>query len=117
MVKIATAMGTVTLTSDFFANLVGGVASNCYGVKGMVTSGPIEGIRTLLFGSNFPERGVRVSERGGELVIEVHIKVVYGVKISAIVDSISNKLKYTVENVTGLSVGAVDVYVDEMDAE
>ena len=117
MVKIATAMGTVTLTSDFFANLVAGVASNCYGVKGMATSGPVEGIRTLLFGGNFPERGVRVSQRDGELVIELHIKVVYGVNIAAIVDSISNKLKYTVEKVTGLAVAAVDVYVDEMDAE
>ncbi len=117
MVKIATELGTVTLTPDYFANLVGTTASACYGVKGMATSGTVEGLRALFFGSNFPEKGVRVSEHDGKLSIEIHIKVVYGVNISAIVDSIASKVKYAVEQSSGLGVRSVNVYVDDMDAE
>ena len=117
MVKIATELGTVILSPEFFANLVGTAASQCYGVKGMATSGPVEGIRSLLFGKNFPEKGVRVSETGGKLNIELHIKVVYGVNITAIVESIANKVKYAVEQSSGLSVTTVNVFVDELVAE
>ena len=117
MVKIATSLGTITISSDYFANLVGYHAKNCYGVMGMATSGAVQGIRSFLFGKNFPEKGVRVFEREGNLEIEIHIKVIYGVNISAIVESIANKVKYVVEDATGLTVNAVNVCVDEMAAE
>ncbi len=116
MVKISTSLGTITLSSEFFANLVGYHASSCYGVKGMVTSGAVQGLQSLFLG-NFPEKGVRVYENNGMLDIELHIKVVYGVNISAIVESIANKVKYAVESTTGLIVRKVDVCVDEMAAE
>ncbi|MEA4911091.1 MAG: Asp23/Gls24 family envelope stress response protein [Oscillospiraceae bacterium] len=117
MIKFATTLGSVTLTNAYFANLVGCTASSCYGVKGMATSGPAEGLRAVLFGDNFPELGVRVYEQDKKLEIELHIKVVYGVNISAIVDSIANKVKYAVEQATGLTVGGVNVYVDELVTE
>jgi len=117
MVKISTPLGAVTLSEEFFANLVGYHASSCYGVKSMVTSGAVQGLQSILFGSNFPEKGVRVRENGGKLDIELHIRVVYGVNISAIVESIAHKVKYAVESTTGLVVRKVDVCVDEMAAE
>ncbi len=117
MVKIATELGMVSLSAEYFAALVGSAASECYGVKGMASRGTIEGVRSLLFGGNFPEKGVRVSESSGKLNIELHIKVVYGVNIAAIVESIANKVKYAVEQSSGLAVRAVDVYVDELEAE
>ncbi len=117
MIKIKTPLGAVILTTEYFANLVGNIASDSYGVKSMSTRGPIEGIRANLFKKDFPEKGVKVTERNGKLVIDVHIKVVYGVNISAIVENISEKLKYTIEQATGLTVHAINVFVDEMVAE
>ena len=117
MIKIATELGNVTLTPEYFANLVGITAATCYGVKGMATSGAAEGLRSLVCGQNFPDKGVRVSEQNGELAIELHIKIVFGVNIAAIVESIANKVKYAVEQSSGLKVSKVDVYVDEMVAE
>lgn len=117
MVKLATSLGTVTLTNEYFATLVGEAASSCYGVVGMVNKDPVDGIRSVLFGSDFPEKGVGVSQRNNKLEIEIHIKVLYGINISAIVKSISHKVRYAVENATGLSVETVNVSVDEMMAE
>lgn len=117
MVKLTTSLGAITLTNEYFANLVGSVASSCYGVVGMVNKNPVEGLRSLLFGSDFPEKGVKVSQDSNRLEIEIHIKVLYGLNITAIVKSISNKVRYAVENATGLQVETVNVSVDEMLAE
>ncbi len=117
MISLPTELGTVKLTSDYFANLVGSTAVQCFGVSEMATSGPIEGMRSVLFGRDYPEKGVKVYERDGRLVIDLHIIVTYGTNIAAIVKSISQKVKYAVEQATGLSVMSINVYVDDMVAE
>jgi len=117
MIKIKTPLGTVMLSSEYFANLVGNIASDSYGVKGMATSGPIEGLRAKIFNKDFPEKGVKVYDKSGNFTIDIHIKVVYGVNISAIVESLSQKVKYFVEQATGLTVHVINIFVDEMDAE
>ena len=52
--------------------------------------------------------------KNGKLVIDLHIQVTYGINISAIVTSIVHKITYTVEDVTGIGVAAVNVYVEGM---
>jgi uncharacterized alkaline shock family protein YloU len=47
-------------------------------------------------------------------VIELHIKVTYGLNIAAIVRSITHKVKYAVEDATTLKVERIDVYVDDI---
>ena len=44
----------------------------------------------------------------------MHIVISYGLNISAIVQSIVNKVRYTVEESTGLEVKKVNVFVDSM---
>ena len=53
---------------------------------------------------NYPDKGVGVRADGGDLIIDLHIIVTYGVNIGTIVDSITNKVRYTVEQSTGLGV-------------
>ena len=60
------------------------------------------------------DKGVKVRYVGGGLVIDLHIAVTYGVNISAIVKSIVNKVRYTVEEATGFQVAKVNVFVDDM---
>lgn len=117
MVRIKTPLGTVALTSEYFANLVGNIASDSYGVKAMATRSPLEGFRAKLFKKDFPEKGVRVYERAGKLYIDIHIKVVYGVNISAIVENLTEKVNYAVVQSTGLDLHAINIFVDEMDPE
>ena len=51
------------------------------------------------------------------LIVDLHISVIYGMNISAIAKSIVNKVRYTVEEATGLAVKKVNVFVDNMQAE
>ena len=52
----------------------------------------------------------------GQLVVDIHIAVTYGININAIVQSIVQNVRYTVEECTGFKVARVNVYVDEMTA-
>ncbi len=114
MVQLYTTIGKVSMTSDYFSGIVSIAAQSCYGVCGMVTSSTTENIRSLIFGTYSPEKGVKVSVENGMLCIELHIKVTYGLNISAIVKSITHKVKYVVEDATSLKVKRVNVFVDDI---
>ena len=112
MVKIETHLGVVEISHEFFANLIGWVASGCFGVSGMATSGTVDGLKQLFATKKKFDKGVRVRAVDNKLVIDLHIIVSFGVNIPAIVKSIVNKVKYSVEDATGLEVSTINVFVD-----
>ena len=115
MVAFENPLGTIEISQNYFSQLLGSVVPTCFGVVGMANSNPIQGIRSLIYRkSYFLDRGVSVRNDPDGLVIELHIVVTYGLNISAVVDSIVNKVRYTMENATGLKVKTVNVYVDSM---
>jgi uncharacterized alkaline shock family protein YloU len=114
--KIEKPQGTIEVSGRFFANLVAHAASECFGVAGLALSGPKQGFRRFL-GQEISDQGVRIRHQNGDLLIDLHIAVTYGINITAIVKSIVNKVSYAVEDATGLRVGKVNVFVDEMKTE
>ena len=114
MIKFENHLGSIDISQDYFANLVGHAASECFGVAGMVESTASRGLRYLLKNDDAQDKGVKVRTIAGGLVIDLHIAVTYGVNIAAIVKSIVNKVRYTVEEATGLQVAKVSVFVDDM---
>lgn len=117
MIQIENHLGTIEISQDYFAYLVGNAASSCYGVAGMVKSGAKQGIRSLISRRSYADDGVRVRSQGDKLIIDLHICVIVGVNISAIAKSIVNKVRYTVEQATGLEVKKVNVFVDGIKTE
>ena len=117
MIHIENHMGTIEISEEYFANLIGDAVSSCYGVAGMVKSGARQGLRALVSRRTYADQGVRVRSEGGRLVVELHISVIYGMNIKAIAESIEHKVRFTVEQATGLVVKAVKVCVDGMRAE
>ena len=114
MIKFYNPLGKVCMTGEFFAELVSTAARSCYGVSGMATGSRADSVKSLVFGADFPDKGVRVTEEDGQLVIELHIQMTYGVNIAAIVRSITHKVKYAVEDATSLKVKRIDVCVDDI---
>ena len=117
MIKLEYHSGATHISEEYFANLVGRAASECFGVAGLVSTTPYQGFRTMIGKGDVPDKGVKVHITGGRLVLDLHIVVTYGVNISAIVQSIIHKVRYTVEDATGMEVAKVNVYVDGMRAE
>lgn len=117
MIRIENHLGIIEISQSFFANLVGNAASSCFGVAGMVKSGTRQGLRSIFTRRTFADEGVRVRSENGKLIVDLHICVIYGMNIAEISKSIVNKVRYTVEEATGLTVKRVNVHVDAMKAE
>ena len=107
-------LGDVSFTSGYFATLVGEVAKQCYGVAAMAPRDMTDAVKSMVHGSDYPEKGVRVTQEDGRLVIELHIAVSYGLNISTAARSISHRVKDEVEHSTGLKVARVVVSVDDV---
>lgn len=115
MVKIDNHLGSIEIHQHYFSDLIGHTVTSCFGVVGMANSGVPQDIRSFFSRrKNYIDKGVAVRAEGHALSIDLHIIVTYGININAIVSSITNKVRYTVEQATGLQVKAVNVFVDSM---
>lgn len=113
MISFYNTLGKVSMSGNYFAELVSSAAQNSFGVAGMATRGKTDNIKSLVMAEN-PEKGVLVREENGKLVITLHIKVTYGLNIAAAVKSITHKVQYVVEEATGLAVKKINVSVDDV---
>ena len=98
MIKVQNNIGTITISQDYFTSLIGSTVTGCFGVVQMNISSAKQ---TILAGRD-------------KLVVDLHITVLYGVNVGTVVKSIINKVKYVMEESTGISVERVNVYVDEI---
>ena len=114
MIKINNYMGFIEISNRYFSNLIGKSVSECFGVKKMISSSIGQKIKNLVSKTDVANEGILVKNIDGKLFVDVHIEVSYGVNISAIVKSIISKVRYIVEDVTGLEVGKVNVYIDNI---
>ena len=118
MIRLENHLGVIEISQPYFASLIGNAVSSCFGVAGMANSNVRQGLRSVFKkNSHFADQGINVRKDGEGLIVDLHIIVSYGVNISAICQSIVNKVRYTVEEATGLEVHAVNVYVDGMKSE
>lgn len=108
--KIMTQYGEVHITDDVLASLAGLAAMECYGIVGMASKSAKDGFVELLRRENL-SRGVKVSSEEEEIIIDLYVIVEFGTKISVVADNIISKVKYTLENLTGLKVKKVNINV------
>ncbi len=102
--------GNIIYSDEVIANIVGISTMECYGVVGMASKSPKDGLWELLKGENL-SKGVKVNCKDEILNIEIYIIVEYGTKISVIANNIIQKVKYNIENLTGLKVSTITVNV------
>ena len=113
MVSFFNTYGRVSMSSSYFASLVSNAVQSGFGVAGMATRGTADSLKSMVQ-KEFPEKGVLVSEEAGQLVIDLHIMVNYGLNIAEVVRSITHRVKYVVEEATGLTVKTIRVSVDDV---
>lgn len=102
--------GLIDYSELVIANIVGISTMECYGVIGMASKSATDGIWELIRGENL-HKGVKVRSKDNELYIELFIMVQYGTKISVIANNVLQKIRYNIENYTGLKVTSITVNV------
>ena len=110
MMGITNENGSINYSVDVLANIVGISTMECYGVVGMASKNASDGFWELIRGENL-SKGVKINSKDNNINIELYIIVEYGTKISVIANNIIQKVKYNVENYTGLKVSSITVNV------
>ncbi len=102
--------GHISFSEEVIAKIVGLSTMECYGVVGMVSKSATDGLWELMRIENL-SKGVKINFKNNELYINLYVMVEYGTKISVISNNIIQKVRYNVENYTGLKVSTITVNV------
>ncbi|AFV03192.1 putative alkaline-shock protein [Dehalobacter sp. UNSWDHB] len=105
-----TKLGNVEISEDVIATISGAAAIECYGLVGMASRKISDGVSGLLKRENL-SKGVSVTLQEEDLIIDLNIIVGYGIKISEVASNVMDRVRYTVETMTGLKVAEVNVNV------
>lgn len=111
-----TELGKIAIGQEVIATLAGAAAMEGYGLVGMASRRITDGFVELLGQENW-SRGVEVKLNEDNVYITLHIIVSYGVRISEVAKNVMERVKYSVEEVTGLKVNRVDVHVQGVQAD
>lgn len=110
-IELKTSYGQIDISNDVIATIAGGAAVDCYGIVGMASKSQLkDGLSEILRKENFT-KGVIVRQDEDQLHIDMYIIVSYGTKISEVAHNVQTKVKYTLNQMLGLSVDSLNIYV------
>ena len=110
--RVITSIGTILIENEVIARIAGTAAMECYGVVGMAAINVKDGFVQLLLGDSLT-KGIKVeTTEDDKVVLDFHIVVEYGTKISAIADNLMSTVKYKVEDTLGVQVDHINVFVE-----
>jgi uncharacterized alkaline shock family protein YloU len=106
-------MGIVKISDEVVAVIAGLACSEVKGIVG-ISSGIVGGITQILSGKKNLSKGVKVNVGETDATIDIFIVVEYGVKIPEVAGEVQNSVKKAVESMTGLSVSAINIFVQNV---
>ncbi|MGX7350474.1 hypothetical protein RU97_GL001458 [Enterococcus canis] len=110
-VKIKTQAGTIEIANEVIATVVGGAATDIYGIVGMASKNQIkDNLNEILRKENY-SRGVVVRQEENGIAVDVYTIVSYGTKISEVSRNVQEKVKYNLETMLGVTANSVNVFV------
>lgn len=107
----STEYGTIEISLDAIASLVGGTINECYGIIGMASQKLLkDGWAELLKKENY-SRGVIVRQDDNSLVLDIYVIAMQGIKLSEVMMAAQQRVKYVLEKTLEAKVEAVNIYV------
>lgn len=114
--EIKTENEGIKISNDVVAVIAGVAVSEVQGVSGMA-GGFAGGITEVLSGKKNLAKGIKVEIEDEKVKIDVNIIVEYGSRIPDVAFEIQNRVKKSVENMTGLKVEEVNVHVQGVNTD
>ena len=115
-VEVGTDNNEIKIADDVVAVIAGIAVSEVPGVAEMA-GGFAGGISEVLSGKKNLAKGIKVEVGEKSTKIDVNIIVEYGVRIPDVAFEIQNRVKKSVETMTGLTVEEVNVHVQGVSTE
>lgn len=105
-------LGTISIDSEVIAKYAGSTAVECFGIVGMAAVSMKDGLVKLLKGDSLT-RGISVMiDDENKVELDFHVIVSYGVSISTVADNLIENVKYKVQEMTGLEIKKINIYVE-----
>ncbi|MBU5437751.1 Asp23/Gls24 family envelope stress response protein [Tissierella sp. MSJ-40] len=114
--KTNTEFGYISIDDNVIATIAGLSAMESYGIVGMASKNATDGFFELLKWDHL-SKGIKVYTKEDNVTIDLHVILEYGVKISVVAENIIERVKFTVENLTGLKVDKINVNVQGVRVE
>ena len=111
---IPSELGRISVSPVAIAQIVGRVATQCYGVVGMSLRGPARERVTQLLPKGRTGRGIVVRNDNGAAALELYVVVAYGLNLAEVAATVRSQVAYEVERLTGLRVASVDVHIQDV---
>ncbi len=113
-IAIVTDIGKITVSEDIIATLAGYAAIENYGIIGMCARTAGDAF-VELFGKDSMQKGVKVEKIDDNQVdITLHVALQYGVSLPAVSENTKKNVKYRIEDLTGVSVRNVNIFVESI---
>ena len=110
-VKMMTQNGLIEMSNDVIATVVGGAATDVFGIVGMASKKQIkDNIDEILRKENY-SKGVVVRQEENGVAVDVYTIVSDGTKISEVSRNVQEKVKYNLETMLGVTANSVNVFV------
>ena len=114
--EIKTENEGIQISNDVIAVIAGVAVSEVPGVAGMA-GGFAGGISEVFSGKKNLAKGIKVDATEKEAKIDVNIIVEYGTRIPDVAFEIQNRVKKSVESMTGLKVEEVNVHIQGVNTD
>ena len=110
--RIDSGLGQIIIDTDVIATYAGSVAVECFGIVGMAAVNMKDGLVKLLK-KDYLNHGIAVSiDENNEITLDFHVIISYGVSVATVADNLMETVKYKVESFTGMTVKAMNIYVE-----
>ena len=114
---IDNANGSITITESAIAMIAGRAALENYGLVGMTAKSASEGLLGIIsfITGDSKKKGVKITDVDANTFdIDLYVKLIYGLSMSAIAQNIISHVKYRVETMTGLFVRDINIHVEDI---
>jgi len=99
--------GSIAVSADAVAQIVGSAAAESYGVVALAGRGRLS--RLVPWGI---KKGVDVELRPDGLVIQLRVVVEHGLKLAEVAEAVRSRIHYELERMVGLPIASVEVHID-----
>ena len=106
--------GSVTVNAAVYTEIAGTAATNCFGVKGMVARSKRDGLVHLLRKESLGKGGHVTFHEDESITVDLHSMVDHGVNLTAMGNSVIERVQYEVQRCTGTNVRHVNIFVESM---
>lgn len=110
-VKLNNEYGNIDIDNEVISTVVGGAATDNYGVVGMASKNQIKDNMNVILRKDSYSKGVVVKPSETGVIVDVNIIVSYGTKISEVSKNVQSKVKYNLESMLGVNTKIVNVIV------